>query len=288
MTTRPTMKKAIGAFEPGRRGRSAIRASLVWGLGFAMGMGALSLGGSAADESLPASQARPTRAAPAAVVARASTPGEACREDEAAWDAVLDGVGAHLELAAQVARLESALAALRMGAIDGPSFVRAAVHAMPEDEIRAVLAATTRVDPARLAAIEDVQAYAIRVADIAMEGLLRDGVEPSDVGDVIFSAAQEGRRADWSTAESFDRGEARLYAFFDTTGWKSGDVMVRWRHESTGEVLLLEEHRVRAGTSRGFVWTRPSRGWRPGSYRVDVYRSDESLGHLASGRYDVR
>ncbi len=204
-----------------------------------------------------------------------------------AGDAALDGLTANLKLAAQVAQLESALAALRAGALDGPSFVRAAVHAMPESEIKGILAATAKIAPARLDEIDDIEGYAVRLADIAMEGVLAADVDPTGVGEVVFGARQEGRRTDWATADTFARDEDRLYAFFDTSDWPGGEVMVRWRHVDSGEVLLLEQHRVRAGSERGFVWTRPSRGWRPGTYRVDVYRGDESLGHLASGRYAV-
>jgi hypothetical protein len=260
-----------------------------WGMGFAMGLAAVTITSGLADERVPT--LRLQRADTVPPRAQADVAGEpaptGCREDEAAWSAALDGLTANLRLAAEVADLESALDALRHGALDGPSFVRSAVQSMPEDEIEDILAATTKLDAAHLEGIEDIQGYAVRLADIAMEGVLAEESEPAGSAEVVFSTRQEGRRADWQTAETFDVEDDRVYAFFDTTGWPNGDVMVRWRHVDTGEVLLLEQHRVRANSARGFVWARPSRGWQPGVYQVDVYAGDEGLGHLASGRYAV-
>lgn len=270
-----------------------LRASISWAIGFAMGLAALAAAGIGDDERPPEPPGSPPVAAPKVPVPEVSAPVPevttpvACREDVAAWDAVLDGLGAHLRLAAQVADLESTLAALRAGAIDGPSFVRAAVHSMPEQEIRDVLAATAKLDAARLDSIEDIQGYAVRLADIAMEGVLAGEPSPVGAGVVEFSTRQEGRRARWTMAERFAPDEDRLYAFFDPSDWPSGHVMVRWRHVESGEVLLLEPHRVRAGVPRGFVWLSPSRQWEAGTYQVDVYADDEALGHLATGRYVV-
>ncbi len=264
---------------------TAIGMLSTWAMGFGMGLGALAISSVGEDERLPARGVAPR---PIAHASAAAPEPVTCREDEAAWSAALDGLSANLRLAAQVADLESALSALRTGAIDGPSFVRAAVHSMPEHEIKDVLAATTKLDADHLDGIEDIQGYAMRLADIAMEGVLAEETEAAPgVVDVEFSARQDGRRSNWATADTFDAGEDRLYAFFDTTDWPSGEVMVRWRHVESGDVLLLEQHRVRSGVPRGFVWYSPSGSWDAGVYQVDVYSDDEGLGHLASGRYAV-
>ena len=49
----------------------------------------------------------------------------------------------------------------------------------------------------------------------------------------------------------------------------------------------MQQHRVRSGHERGFVWLQPSSGWAPGEYQVDVYSTDADLAHLATGRYVV-
>ena len=136
----------------------------------------------------------------------------------------------------------------------------------------------------------DRRETANRIADVAMEGVVTDEQEPPAHAGLVpidFGAEQNGRVVDWETGQRFDRSAGRLYALFDTRDFDAGHVMVKWRQRETGQLLLMQQHRVRSGHARGFVWLQPNGRWAPGEYQVDVYSTDSELAHLATGRYVV-
>ncbi len=62
--------------------------------------------------------------------------------------------------------------------------------------------------------------------------------------------------------------------------------MVKWSHLESGRILALSQHRV-SREDPVWAWNDPAGDWLEGTYRVDVYSSDDSMLPLARGEYIV-
>lgn len=192
-----------------------------------------------------------------------------------------------LRLAAKVYSLEALLEELQGSELDHQQLVRNAIANLGERELRSIVASAAGLNAEELEAIEDMPAFAARLAEVAMEDIVEPAGEPRDASRVLFTATPETRDPLALARNRFTAQDPRIYAVFPTASYQQGAVMIKWYRNDPPQILLFRRYPIRPGDAYGYVWLQPKQGWEPGSYRVDVYAADEVVTLLARGRYNV-
>lgn len=165
------------------------------------------------------------------------------------------------------------------------------IDGLEADSLERLIVSATDYEPEDLAEITDVPAFARKLARIAMDGTVRGAAEPDPalgVRPIDFS-----EEITWDHQAAFPQSQfasdvPRIYAAFESEGLEVGETLAKWIRVADGEIMLFKRHRLRPAADSSYVYLdAPSRGWRPGEYRVDFYRADESLSWLASGSHRV-
>lgn len=193
-------------------------------------------------------------------------------------------------LSARVDSLESLLALAEQLNLEPRQLAEAAISQLSEEQIRGALGSVMRLDPEEIDAIDDVPAYASRLAGLALEGVVEpDPLESGGAsGEVVFALELDRRDPESLALSSFGQDAGRVYAVFDVGDYQGGKVMVKWYNSDTPELLLFRHYRLAPEEDFSWVWHGPEDGWATGRYRVDVFQGDESLERIASGEFDVR
>jgi hypothetical protein len=179
--------------------------------------------------------------------------------------------------------------------------VRELIDGMSDDELRSTLAELTNLDARDLDRIRDVHDYSLRLAAIAMNGVITE-LEPDgeEVPELLFSRDVDARGEPLEVEESFDGAPRdRIYASFPTEGYASDRVLVKWFREGQPRSLVQEllgddpsmlvfgRYRIDPRDPSSFIWLSRERGWERGRYRVELYDPAEPLRKLAMGRFVI-
>jgi hypothetical protein len=192
-----------------------------------------------------------------------------------------------LRLAAKVDSLESLLEELQGGELDHRALVQNAIANLGERELQSIVASAASLSAEDLEQIEDMPAFAARLAEVAMEDIVEPGAAPSCAERVLFTTTPETRDPAAVARSHFTPLDARIYAVFPTANYAQGTVMIKWYRSDPAQILLFRRYAIRPGDAYGYVWLNPKDGWNPGEYRVDVFAADEAVTRLAQGRYSV-
>ena len=192
-----------------------------------------------------------------------------------------------LRLAAKVDSLETLLEELQGGELDHRQLVQSAIANLGERELRSILASAASLSTEEIEAVEDLPAFAARLAEVAMEDIVEPAEEPSGSSRVLFTTTPETRDPLALARSRFTPQESRIFAVFPTASYEQGAVMIKWYRSDPPQILLFKRYPIRPGDAYGYVWLRPKEGWEPGRYHVDVYAADEAVTRLARGHYSV-
>lgn len=207
----------------------------------------------------------------------------------AAADVGLDSWMMALALAAKADSLEGVIAELKSRELEPRDLVHGAVAQMNEDEIAGAIAMVTAFDDDDLGEVEDIRAFATRLADIAMAGTLTEPDEPGEGTAEVFFSERSPRGVDEPVANDvFPTSSGRIYALFRTEGLDGEVVMLKWFRTDRPEILLFRRYTINPRDEHGWVWLDKQRKWDEGTYQVDLFRGDEAMQHLAVGRFEVR
>jgi hypothetical protein len=226
----------------------------------------------------------------------ASSPGESCdgggreaaseRKDEDPLSGVLaSSFLENLSLLAEIASLESMLEQLEEARLQPRQVASLLVSRMDTDKIEIALAATTGLTDLELEQVEDIEAYALRLMDVALDGVVGPDAEDSEPpqDEVLFNTSR-GDGAVSSARDWFAANDHRIYALFPTDQHR---VTIKWARTDHPEILLLKRQNVSTRPLTGWVYLDRPGGWEEGRYEVTVYSGDEALVPLASGQYFV-
>lgn len=236
--------------------------------------------GPGACEERCATPAQPQAADPSQTAGSNARERELERALESSW---LD----MLRLAAKVDSLETLLEELQGGELDHRQLVQSAIANLGERELRSIVASAASLNAEELEAIEDMPAFAARLAEVAMEDIVEPGADPAGADRVFFTTSPETNDPASLARSRFTPQEARIYAVFPTADYAQGAVMIKWFRSDPPQILLFKRYAIRPGDRYGYVWLQPKGGWEPGPYHVDVYAADEAVTRLARGHYNV-
>jgi hypothetical protein len=183
--------------------------------------------------------------------------------------------------------LETLVEKLQKGELDHRQLVESAIANLGERELRSIVASAASLDPEDLEAIEDMPAFAARLAEVAMEDIVEPGAEPTGAKRVLFTTSPETDDPVSLARSRFTPQDARIYAVFPTADYAQGAVMVKWFRSDPPQIMLFKRYAIRPGDRYGYVWLQPKDGWELGRYHVDVYAADEAVTRLARGHYNV-
>jgi hypothetical protein len=220
-------------------------------------------------------QAEPTPPAPAS-----------SREQE--LEEALEGSWlATLRLATKVDSLESLLEELQGGELDHRGLVRTAVANLGERQLQSIVTSAAQLSPEDVEEVEDLPAFATRLAEVAMEDIVEPSAPAIGAQRVVFTTAPETREPEIVARSSFAPDQRRIYAVFPTAEYERDAVMMKWYRSAPPQILLFERYPIRPGEAYGYVWLQPKEGWELGQYQVDILAADEAVTRLARGHYTV-
>jgi hypothetical protein len=201
--------------------------------------------------------------------------------------ALSDSLARNTQLAGHVQFLEALLAALSEPAGDLDDLTQRTIAQMSDRELRTAIATTTELDEEDLEGVEDVHAYAARLAEIAMDGILSEADSPSGANRVLFATVAPRGDPSAVARDRFEPSDRIIYAIFPTGDYRDDYVTLKWYRTDVPQILMLDRHRIVPGDPHGWVWIRRPEDWEAGEYQVDVYSGDEGMRRIATGRYRV-
>lgn len=161
------------------------------------------------------------------------------------------------------------------------------IDTMSDRELTASISSLTDIAAEKVTESGDPKAYARRLAELAMEGLLQVQSDPSpSVKNVTFSEEVVGTAGRPTTLTNFS-GDGRILATFPMGDYGRDEVFVKWTRVDDPKILLFNHYPIKSDAETNYVWMRPEDGWDPGEYRVDFYTADDSLTPIAGGWYVV-
>ena len=165
---------------------------------------------------------------------------------------------------------------------------RAVSDSMSDRELIALVSSTTSLPERELDGLRDVRGFALRLSEIAVDGVLKARSEDGgEVAAVSFADSVDASNRPVFVRSRFTPGTERIYAVFDTDDYTLGDVMVKWYRTDPPEMLLFGRYPIRRGEGQSHVWFERPHGWAEGDYRVEFYSGDPALVKLASGSYAI-
>jgi len=221
-------------------------------------------------------------------------PSPTLREDDAgddgqeAEEALVKAWLTNLWLAGRLESMESLIEDLEARDIDPALLARRVISKLDRDELEAAISMATQLGAEDLDEIQDMDAFAERLTEIAMEGTMVDGPDTVDAPDVWFSGDASALHDPSMETNDFDLDQDRIYAFFSAGDYVGTEVMVKWYRTDEPKILLFKRHSIRSASEADYVWLAPSAGWQSGEYQVGIYTGDEAMSTIAVGRYSVR
>jgi len=169
------------------------------------------------------------------------------------------------------------------------SVVRGLIGQMSHEELVSMLTSLTDYSPEELENVEDIHAFAERLAEVAMDGTLLPAEDLGpEVQNVSFTGEVMDDNSPVAPRRHFGPEQERIYATFPSSELEGARVMAKWTRMDDGKVILFRRYRINPGEDWSFVWVgTPRSGWEPGAYRVDFYSADEEMKILASGQHVI-
>jgi len=167
-----------------------------------------------------------------------------------------------------------------------------AIDQSSEAELIEAITALADIDAEQLREVRDLHAYAKRLAEIALSGVLaapaeNGAAESPEPLEVRFSEAVDAAHAAIAPSDRFYPQAGRIYAEFDSNAIASEQVVAKWFRIDVPEILLVGQYPVETATGHSYVGFGPKGRWSPGDYRVEFYAANETAEKLAEGTYVV-
>jgi hypothetical protein len=212
-------------------------------------------------------------------------PGDGAQEVS---EALMEAWLTNFWLSGRVQSMESLIEDLEAQDVDPALLARGVISKLDRDELQAAISMATQLGAEDLAEIQDMDAFAERLTEIAMEGTMVDDQGTVDAPDVWFGGDASALEDPSMETNGFDLDQARIDAFFSAGDYSGTVVMVKWYRTDEPKIMLFKRHSISSGREADYVWLEPSAGWQSGEYQVDIYTGDEAMNRLAVGRYSVR
>ena len=162
----------------------------------------------------------------------------------------------------------------------------AVIDALRDDEILAVLATATDMNPEELRGVRDPRALARRMSQIAVGDLLsKPGEHPPNLGRVYFSE-QRGRQEADGEVTAFS-GKEPIIARFANDDYRDERVFMKWTRTEGPEIVLFRPFPVKFTSHYSEIELRSESALPPGRYKVAFYSDDERMQPVASGHYFI-
>lgn len=118
---------------------------------------------------------------------------------------------------------------------------------------------------------------------LLVDGLLTFSTEPQNEATVVSDIFFNSERyiygtfgSQWGTHNQVVSGE---------------ELVVRWTDLSNRSIVSLDVHKAQSESdiTKLQIWMRPNSDWRPGEYRVELFRADHTaLSPIAAGTYTIK
>ena len=160
------------------------------------------------------------------------------------------------------------------------------IDGMNEDEITVILSSLTSLDKENLEEVNDLPAYAKRLAELALNDLSSE-VDHNDpnLGKSIFPLEPNPENAIEEQRERFGAEKARMHAILPMNGYDRDSVFVKWTRDSDQQVMLFDRYPdpTKRGLQLGLL--EPNDGWQKGGYTVSFISDDEEMTLLGTGDF---
>jgi hypothetical protein len=170
--------------------------------------------------------------------------------------------------------------------------VRRLIGQMNDDDLTTVISLAMRFGEDELAEVEDIRAFATRLADIAIEGTLEEAPDPDEaegpMGAVLFSTVREEDDPESVAMDSFFENETEIFAHYPLPPEVDERLMLQWSRVDKPQMMVFRRHTPRRAGAYSVMSVRRGNGFAPGTYRVAIYQGDEEMAPLASGMYVVK
>lgn len=169
---------------------------------------------------------------------------------------------------------------------DPAAVVGTVIDGMNEDEITVILSSLTSLDRENLEEVDDLPAYAKRLAELALNDLSSE-VDYSDpnLREIYFSLDPDPERAVEEQRERFGAEKSRMHAILPMNGYDRDSVFVKWTRDSDQQVMLFDRYPIRQNEDYNWVYLEPNDGWQKGGYTVSFISDDEEMTLLGTGDF---
>lgn len=197
----------------------------------------------------------------------------------------------NLELAGRIGTLERLLDELHERGVAPSTLAKAAIARMSDEQIYLVLDRVSSIRRHHLAEIQDLRAFATRLAEIGLSGTLVDGdgqeAEPGS-GAIYFSSERYPEGSETIARTRFSSDERSIYATIDVGPREGEPILLKWIRVDDPQIIMLRRLKLYSGDREHLSFgMHRDIAREPGDYLVEVYSGDEALEPIARGSYAV-
>lgn len=129
--------------------------------------------------------------------------------------------------------------------------------------------------------VEDPNEFAKELIEVALS---EEEPEAEVQVQVEFALSPVRGVRQFSSLQQLDRNDS-IFAHF-TSSMVLNNLIVRWQHRNTGEILQFGPLRLSDGRSN-YLAMKPQNGWRTGQYQVSVFNFDDARRQIGAGSYQI-
>jgi hypothetical protein len=160
---------------------------------------------------------------------------------------------------------------------------------MQEDEIYSLMGDLVSLDRVHLEGIEDVRAFATRLAEVALAGSFEpideDGFAQS--GQVLFATERELDDPASVASTVFGIGEPIIHAMIPIGELRNEQTLLKWIRVEPPRIVAFRRLSLLSDQAYYSYGLRRSAALEPGRYRVEIYRVNDELTPIATGSYAI-
>jgi hypothetical protein len=163
------------------------------------------------------------------------------------------------------------------------------VEDMEVEEIHALMGEFVSLSPVHLREIEDLRAFASRMAEVALAGTFEPDREDEGAaeGPVLFATERAPNDPERVASTLFPAGEAIIHAMIPVDGFRGEQTVVKWIRLEPPQIVAFRRLSLVTDDAYYSYGLRRSAALQPGHYRVEVYRVDDELTPIAVGSYAI-
>jgi len=162
------------------------------------------------------------------------------------------------------------------------------VEQMNTQQLRSAITSLTNITSSELDQVDNLQLYANRLADIAMDAIVSEPAPlVSGVNTVNFSTFFSPDTGAVNVASNFPADTNSIFASFPTSDYPGNKVIVKWSRTDDPNMLLFKRRTIVENMQENYVWLQMTYGWPAGQYRVQIYSADQNVALLAQGDYSI-